>query len=148
MRVEETRRELEALDSSIKKVLEKTGWDNWHEVEYSQEDPEEAFLATELTHILEKLESASNTLDYLKKPVTAPTTLHKGSNGRYQAESNGKDWEYTSGDGIEFLLPSPFDDTESWVASRMEYSQSKSDYYIVGYEWVQLDGLTVRKRGW
>jgi hypothetical protein len=88
----------------------------------------------------------------LERPVTIEGTLHKKSNGRYSV----KDYELTSGSGLEFLCE---DDCHSrydkksdsyinyqyWRASRIEHDGK--NYYLVGTNRdIELEGLKVRIR--
>ena len=156
MRIEELEKTLYRLNSSIEDALRASQYEEWGDlsgVEYSHEDPQESFLATELSGVLYKLEDIKARLDYLQRPIEAKGLLFKGDNGRYTARATEtapdsfiEEWEYTSGHSIEFLYTDPDEERTSWRASRVEYSHEKQDYYIVGYRETQLEGLTVRRR--
>lgn len=154
MRIEELEKRIYSLNGSIKEVLRASQYEKYGDlsgVDYSPEDPEENFIATELEGVLEKLDRIEGTLEYLQRPIEATGKLFKNERERYTArptetapDSFIEEWEYTSGQGIEFLYSDPFEERASWRASRVEHNGK--DYYIVGYPDIQLEGLTVRRR--
>lgn len=105
------------------------------------EDSEQLFLTEELREIMEKLSDVSWRLKYLSRPVKEISCLHKNQSGRYET-SNGH--YYTSGQGIEALVPEGYSEVNCWVWTRVEHDGK--DYYLVGHKDVCMDGLTVRIR--
>lgn len=105
------------------------------------EDGEQLFLTEELREIMEKLSEVDWRLKYLSRPVREVSRLHKNRSGRYET-SNGH--YYTSGQGIEALVPEGYPEVKCWVWTRVEHNGK--DYYLVGHNDVCMDGLTVRVR--
>ena len=105
------------------------------------EDSEQLFLSQELREILEKLSTANHRLKYLSRPVRKTSRLHKNRSGRYETADGHY---YTSGQGIEALVPEGYPEVMCWVWTRVEHDGK--DYYLVGHHDVCMDGLTVRVR--
>ena len=88
-------------------------------------------------------------LEYLNKSILFEDTLILRPDGRYGTRNNKT--YYTSGSGIEFLINEEvlgedgyFTDKPAWRTSTVEHNGT--DYYIVGYKDVDLNGLKVRVR--
>ena len=107
-----------------------------------------SLLREELRSVLYHLDLASDNLAYLSQPIGYRGKLHKQSNGRYELDG----YELTSGSGLEVLAPCEIWSEEKqdyiegveWVASRLEHNGK--DYYIVGHNDLELEGLEARKR--
>lgn len=142
--------EVEELNLKIKQVLYHAEFENYEDLstlKYDNTNPDELMMLDELRSMLMKLEEISHTINYLSRPVKKYGTLHKNENGRY--EMNGH--EFSSGCGIEYLAwycrYNENDEcvhTPYWRASRVEHNGE--DYYIVGANGVELEGLRVRIR--
>jgi hypothetical protein len=144
MQSNEVFQELTRLTKDINSLLYHTkGTDSYNEVDHFikwGDTAEEKMLQDEIYPMLEKLEGIKNNIVYLNMPVKKSGTLHKNERGRYESEFR----EYTSGCRIEILIIDPEEECEKWVISRVEHNGS--DYYIVGYPKIKMDGLQVRIR--
>lgn len=110
-------------------------------VAVNTKDSDELQLFEELREIMEKLSDVNGTINYLRKTIVREDVLHRNTNGRYQL-SDGT--EYTCGCGIEALIPDEFYESPCWVISTVEYNGT--DYYLVQYPDIPLEGLKVRIR--
>jgi len=102
-------------------------------------NPDEVGLRDTLYGIMESLGDILADINYWNKPVTLEGTLQKNANGRY--ELNG--FEFTSGWGIEVLIPADEYRPAHWVYSSIEADEK--DYFLV-YDHRRLDGLQARLR--
>lgn len=146
--------EMKKIDGNIKQILKHSEYeyaDDLSSVIFDYKDAEHLFLVDEMRSILQKLCGISHTMNYLDRPIIAEGILHKNSYGRYEIPEH----EFTSGNGIEYLatddLHCRYDEETGeyinvpyWCASRVEHNQT--DYYIVGAEDIELEGLRVRIR--
>lgn len=145
--------EVEELNLKIKQVLYHAEFENYEDLsalEYDNTNPDELMILDELRSMLTKLDDISHTINYLNRPIKKEGMLHKNRNGRY--EINGH--EFSSGCGIEYLATDDwhcrYDENDEyvqtpyWCASRIEHNGE--DYYIVGANDVELEGLRVRIR--
>jgi hypothetical protein len=139
----EALQELSGLKQKIDTLLYKTQGDQ----EYSEVDknicygetPDDKLYQNEFYSIIKKLEEVKESIEYLNLPIKDTGILNKNERGRYESSF----MEYTSGYGIEVLLQE--EESYKWVISRVEHNGS--DYYIVGYSSVSMEGLQVRNRG-
>lgn len=137
-------REVQELNKQVKRVLRDSTfqeYDDLSELDIDYKDGEQLFLQEELRIVLRKLEEASNRLNYLERPIIEVSKLHKNSSGRYETESGDY---YTSGDWIEALIDDGYRDVPFWARTSVEHNGK--DYYLVGYQSIKMDGLTVRIR--
>ncbi|RAU92491.1 DUF5348 domain-containing protein [Paenibacillus sp. YN15] len=138
---EQIKSELEKLLPQMKRVvnlIEDTE-DNWLD-HYERLDPDDQFQRYMFYFIAESMQKAQRTIEIMKAPVVASGKLYKNSAGRYEYERGSY---FTSGCPIEFLHEEEGRDP-SWIHSRVEHNGS--DYYIVGYPNLSMNGLFVRMR--
>lgn len=136
--------ELQRVNKDINSVLNAANfksYDDLSSLEINYQSPDDLFLQNELIEIMGKLEKVNYSLAYLAKPIVGTYKLHKNSLGRYECAAH----EYTSGNAIECLVYDDYHDAPQWIYTRVEHDGS--DYYLIGYKGVSLDGLTVRVRG-
>ena len=136
--------ELDSVNHKIKSIMRASQFpycDDLSGLNYDTDNPDDAFLLTELCGIMKKLDDTSRNIEYLTRPIKGTYTLHKNRNGRYECSAQ----EFTSGHGIEFYYYNDFYDRFEWAASRVEHNGN--NYYIVGFPGVSLDGLKIRIRG-
>ena len=119
------------------------------EIDYDLMDSNEGFLIDEYASILMNLADVKSRLDYLNRRVLFTDQLVLNESDRYET-SNGR-MCYTSGSPIEFQYideamneEGEFIDIPTWRTSTVEHNGT--DYYIVGYPEIDLDGLKVRVR--
>lgn len=138
--VKDLEKPLHELNSRISSVLYMV--DNYYEnIEYDRNDGEEAFLADEFKGVIDKLSVVQSKLAYLQKPVFEESILYKNRSGRYETDSG---IYFTSGSVIEVFIYDEFYEMTRWVKSRIEHKNG--DYYLFGYDNVNLEGLKVRVR--
>lgn len=147
MTISELKLELDKFNRSFKVLIKNPQiWDFGEfssEMRKSFKSENDRFLADELCRVMDKLEEASNVLDYLSRPIIGEYFLRKNSRGRYECNQH----EYTSGDRIEYYCYDEYDDKYKWVRSRIEYDSNIEDYYIVGApRSFSLEGAKVRIR--
>lgn len=94
----------------------------------------------ELANASKLLSKVIDGLNYLHRPIAGTSRLRLNTSGRYEDDF----YEYTSGSGVEFLLTDNCS-TPCWVHSRIE-SDDEANYYIVGYKWLNMEGLETRVR--
>lgn len=144
MNINEVYDELLKINRDISTLMKKTEFDEYDdlgEIVRDKADPNENQLHYEARSIMQNLAQASWNINYLSKPIYKIGTIHLNEQGRYEWSDGYK--EYTSGSGIEFLRHDDFYDIDIWQLSRVEYSDG---YYIVGYNDLPMDNLTVRER--
>lgn len=142
MTIQDLHDQLSELNKTIGQIITRSGFDihnDLYDLEGSS-DPDSLMLREELTDVLDHLDSASSILTYLNKEVIGEYTLHKNDNGRYSCEIR----EYTCGNRIEFYGYDDDIEKYRWRISRIEHDGS--DYYIVGFRDLPLDGLRIRIR--
>jgi hypothetical protein len=135
---------LEKINNSIEDLLKETQYLNYYDLsglECDVKDPNELMLREEYRTILDHLERAYSTIQYLGGSIKTEGVLRKQRNGRYSL--NGT--ELSCGYKLEALVYDDFDERYQWVAGRIEHNGT--DYYIVGLSEVDLEGLKVRVRG-
>ena len=103
----------------------------------------------EYKSILYKLSDVQYDLEYLNKSILFEDTLILRPDGRYGTR-NDKTY-YTSGSGIEFLINEEvlgedghFTNKPAWRTSTVEHNGT--DYFIVGFKDIDMNGLRVRVR--
>ena len=109
-------------------------------IDCDRDDPDDIQRWNELTNASKLLLKVVDDLNYLHHPIAGTSRLHLNTSGRYEDNF----CEYTSGSGIEFLLTDN-GSTPCWVHSRIE-SDDEANYYIVGYKWLDMEGLETRVR--
>lgn len=132
----------DALDE-VKHLLVQSGYyDNLtlENIGCDRDDPDDVQRWNELMNASKLLLKAVDDLNYLHRPIAGTSRLHLNTNGRYEDDF----CEYTSGSGIEFLLADNCS-TPYWVHSHIE-SDDNGNYYIVGYKWLDMEGLETRVR--
>lgn len=126
-----------------KRLLVQSGYcDNQtlENIDCDRNDPDDIQRWNELTNASKLLLKAVDDLNYLHHPIAGTSRLHLNTSGRYEDDF----YEYTSGSGIEFLLTDNCS-TPCWVHSHIE-SDDNGNYYIVGYKWLDIEGLETRVR--
>ncbi len=137
--------EIRGLGKGINSILKDASYDDYGDLsslDIDNEDSEQLFLLDELQAVMEKLDEVRGRLAYLALPIREVGTLHKNESGRYETESGHY---YTCGSPIEALVQDSFSEVPRWVWTRVE--GNGRGYYLVGYDKVDMDGLTVRVRG-
>lgn len=104
-------------------------------------DAEQLFLRDELRSIMDKLAGVENELRYLSWPVVETSRLWKNEVGKYETAHGHY---YSCGSRIEAFVSDDYHESLYWVRTSVEYDGT--DYYLVGYKDIPLDGLTVRVR--
>lgn len=142
MRTEEVKNLMDALNTSIQVVLQMTNYDKYEELnlDLNPGDPNDQFLKEQYMALLEQLTNTHTAINYLQQPVVEEGQLSRNRNGRFELNDS---YELSSGCPLEFLHYDDFDNCHKWIASRIEHS---TDYYIVGYKELSLEGLKVRVR--
>lgn len=127
----------------VKRLLVQSGYcDNQtlENIDCDRNDPDDIQRWNELMNASKLLLKAVDGLNYLHRPIAGTSRLHLNTSGRYEDDF----CEYASGSGIEFLLTDNCS-TPCWVHSRIE-SDDNGNYYIVGYKWLDIEGLETRVR--
>ena len=104
-------------------------------------DAEQLFMKEGLQIIMDKLAEAQNQIKYLSCLVKEISRLHRNKFGRYETEQGHY---YCCGSRIEALVPDSDMGVLRWVWTSVEHDHE--DYFLVGYDDVPLDNLTVRVR--
>lgn len=132
----------DALDE-VKHLLVQSGYyDNLtlENIGCDRDDPDDVQRWNEFTNASKLLSKVIDGLNYLHRPIAGTSRLRLNTSGRYEDDF----YEYTSGSGVEFLLTDNCS-TPCWVHSRIE-SDDEANYYIVGYKWLNMEGLETRVR--
>ncbi len=140
--IKDLQNEMQKLSSQIATVLSVSKYEDYDDlsgIEYHTNNPDDLLLVNEYKSILCKLSDIQYVLEYLNKPILFEDTLILRSDGRYGTR-NGKTY-YTSGSRIEFFVNY---DKPAWKTSTVECNGT--EYYIVGYKDIALNGLRVRIR--
>ena len=150
--LKELQEEMQKLSSQIATVLSVSkyrDYDDLSGIEYSTNNPDDLLLIDEYKSILYKLSDVQYDLEYLNKSILFEDTLILRPDGRYGTRNNKT--YYTSGSGREFFnneqvlgADGYLTDKPAWRTSTVEHNGT--DYYIVGYKDVDLNGLKVRVR--
>ena len=132
----------DALDE-VKYLLVQSGyWDNQtlENIDCDRDDPDDVQRWNELMNASKLLLKAVDDLNYLHRHIAGTSWLHLNTSGRYEDDFH----EYTSGSDIEFLLADNCN-KPCWVRSRVEVDDD-GNYYIVGYNGLNMNGLETRIR--
>jgi hypothetical protein len=143
MDIGEFQKRMDDALSEVKRLLVQSGYyDNLtlENIDCDRNDPDDIQRWNELTNASKLLLKAVDDLNYLHHPIAGTSRLHLNTSGRYEDDF----CEYTSGSGIEFLLTDNCS-TPCWVHSRIE-NDDNGNYYIVGYKWLDIEGLETRVR--
>lgn len=143
MDIGEFQKRMDDALGEVKRLLVQSGYcDNQtlENIDCDRNDPDDIQRWNELTNASKLLLKAVDDLNYLHHPIAGTSRLHLNTSGRYEDDF----CEYTSGSGIEFLLTDN-GSTLCWVHSRIE-SDDEANYYIVGYKWLDMEGLETRVR--
>ena len=150
--LKELQEEMQKLSSQIATVLSVSkyrDYDDLSGIEYSTNNPDDLLLIDEYKSILYKLSDVQYDLEYLNKSILFEDTLILRPDGRYGTRNNKT--YYTSGSGIEFLINEEvlgedgyFTDKPAWRTSTVEHNGT--DYFIVGFKDIDMNGLRVRVR--
>lgn len=143
MDIGEFQKRMDDALSEVKRLLVQSGYyDNLtlENIDCDRNDPDDIQRWNELTNASKLLLKAVDDLNYLHHPIAGTSRLHLNTSGRYEDDF----CEYTSGSGIEFLLTDNCS-TLCWVHSRIE-NDDNGNYYIVGYKWLDIEGLETRVR--
>lgn len=145
MTINELYDELRKLNCSIKQIQKLSEHDKYEDLSgldgLETLTADGRMLLDELYRVMNCLDEARRTLDYLNRPIKGEYVLRMNSRGRYECPEQ----EFTCGYKIEFLYYDKWDDCEKWAVSRVE--AEKGNYYIVGHKDLSLEGLHVRIRG-
>lgn len=141
--VKEVFEEVSRINMDIKKLLNSTGFSEYDDLSMLEKEntPDGIQLYEELYQIMKHLEAASRDMDYLKQPIKYDGILKRNERDRYVLN----DKELTSGCGIEVLIEDGYYDSPYWYASSIEHNGT--DYYLVGKNGLELQGLRARIRG-
>lgn len=143
MNFEELKQAMKELNEQIDKILDISGYDEYDSLEqyleYTENTPDTRQLLKEYGEIIYKLQDIQTLLNYLEKPYHI-YTIKENESGRFEA-ANG--YYYTCGSGIEFHTTDE-NGIGTWNISRVEAKNGR--YYIVGFEDVEMEGLTVKIR--
>lgn len=144
MKSNEVMEQMNKIKKEIEILLDQTkGREKYNEIDEKVKygsSPDERMLKEEFCGILENLAEIKTNLDYLNAPIVRIESLYRNNSGRYASSSQ----EYRSGSKIEILLKDPFDNETKWAISRIEHDEQ--DYYVVGYQYAELQGAKVRFR--
>lgn len=150
--IQNLQNEMQKLLSQITTILSISKYDEYDDlskIEYNINNPDDLLLVNEYRSILYKLSDIQYQLKYLSKQVIFEGTLILRPDGRY-GTPDGEVY-YTSGSRIEFLINDEvegkdgyFIEMPAWRTSTVEHNGT--DYYIVGYKDINLNGLKIRVR--
>lgn len=143
MDIGEFQKRMDDALGEVKRLLVRSGYCDAQTLEYidcDRDDPDDIQRWDELSYASKALMQVVNDLGYLHRPIVGTSQLHLNASGRYEDDF----YEYTSGCDIEFLLVENCS-TPCWVHSRIE-SDDDGNYYIVGYKWLDMEGLETRVR--
>ena len=137
------------IDRHVQTLIRDIGMDDdcelWDVITPDRTDPDEMFLAGELSDLISPLCRLHRELLYLLMPCSNTQILKRYPNGRYGYDicpfEEGR--TFSCGSPIEALIYDE-DGYPRWVSSRIEHNGT--DYYLYGYSDVPLTGLTIRER--
>lgn len=136
--------ELNILSHRIENFLRISNYYNYSDLssfDIDHLDAQQLFLKEELQIIMDRLAEAQERILYLASPVKEISSLYKNGSGRYETEQGHY---YCSGSPIEALVTDSDTGVSRWVRTSVEHNGE--DYFLVGNNDVQMDGLTVRVR--
>lgn len=162
MKIEEATRSIQSLKNRINELLHQSKFDEYGEfcpdeyetnrktitydngLTYSVADltPDEWQLVGEYGVILAKLDSISDRLSYLNKPITHEGQLYITSNDRYAVDGQGLHCGYR----CEYRIFDQEYQSYKWILDRVEYSDTYDGYYFFRSKKALEEGITVRIR--
>lgn len=143
MNIREYQERMNDALGEVKRLLVQSGYcDNQtlENIDCDRNNPDDIQRWNELANASKLLSKVIDGLNYLHRPIAGTSRLRLNTSGRYEDDF----YEYTSGSGVEFLLTDNCS-TPCWVHSRIE-SDDEANYYIVGYKWLNMEGLETRVR--
>lgn len=143
MNIREYQERMNDALGEVKRLLVQSGYcDNQtlENIDCDRNNPDDIQRWNELANASKLLSKVIDGLNYLRRPIAGTSRLRLNTSGRYEDDF----YEYTSGSGVEFLLTDNCS-TPCWVHSRIE-SDDEANYYIVGYKWLNMEGLETRVR--
>lgn len=143
MNIREYQERMNDALSEVKRLLVQSGYcDNQtlENIDCDRNNPDDIQRWNELANASKLLSKVIDGLNYLHRPIAGTSRLRLNTSCRYEDDF----YEYTSGSGVEFLLTDNCS-TPCWVHSRIE-SDDEANYYIVGYKWLNMEGLETRVR--
>ncbi len=132
------------LNKSITQFLKfstYTNYDDLSGLDIDFKDGEQLFLREELRGIAARLAEAQDYILNLSSPIVEVSRLRKGTAGKYRT---AKGHFYDCRSIIEALVSDEYHSVPYWTRAVVEHNGD--DYYMVGYEGISLNGLTVRVR--
>lgn len=136
--------ELNTLSHRIENFLRISNYYNYNDLsnfDIDHLDAQQLFLKAEMQTIMDRLADAQERILYLASPVQEISRLYKNISGRYET---GQGNYFCCGSPVEALVTDGDTGVTCWVRTRMEHNGK--DYFLVGYDSMKLDGLTVRIR--
>lgn len=143
MNIREYQERMNDALGEVKRLLVQSGYcDNQtlENIDCDRNNPDDIQRWNELANASKLLSKVIDGLNYLHRPIAGTSRLRLNTSGRYEDDF----YEYTSGSGVEFLLTDNCS-TPCWVHSRIE-NDDNGNYYIVGYKWLDIEGLETRVR--
>ena len=134
--------QMKGLKYRIDDILSVTTYDEHADLRglhADHKDSDQLFQLRELRSIMRKLADIGGSIEYLFRPVLETGTLHRDENGEYRT---GEGYCYRSGSLIEVLLQDNPGEAPCWVQTKVEHDGE--DYYLIGFEYIPMDGLSVR----
>lgn len=132
------------LNRSISQFLKFSAYLNCNDLsglDIDFSDGEQLLLLDELRHITDKLADVQEYISYLTRPITEVSRLRKGAAGKYRT---AKGHYYDCCSNIEALVTDEYHDVPYWTRTTVEHNGT--DYYLVGYKSLPMEGLRVRVR--
>ncbi len=148
MNLLDLKKQLKNLNSYIRSVLHDSNFEeNGYLVtdnDFESMTIDEFQFYLEYEKILDKLDSVSERLEYLSRPIIhkGELQLHLTDSHRFACESR----EISCGCLIEVLNYDEYYKRSGWIIGRVEYSDSKGGYYLYGHDIPLNEGMTVRIR--
>ena len=136
--------QMKGLKCRIDDILSVTTYDEHADLRglhADRKDSEQLFQLREMQRIMRRLADIGGSIEYLFRPVLETSTLHRDENGEYRT---GKGYCYRSGSLIEAFLQEDPHEAPCWVQTKVEHDGE--DYYLMGYEDISMEGLSVRVR--
>lgn len=163
MRIDEVTKSMQKLNTQVKELLHQSKFDEYGEFcpdEYGADNqktitsedgytysvadltPDEWQLVHEYESILDKLDTISDRLSYLSKPITHKGKLYLTPNDRYAVDGQ----ELCCGYRCEYQEYDEEYQSYKWVLDRVEYSDKYSGYYFYESKKALEEGINVRLR--